>query len=980
LVAFREVSGIDTIRDMVEPGPFVGRDRQLAELLAAFERARDGRGGVALVTGDAGIGKTRLVRELEATARADGATVLWGRAPDIEGVRAYWPWIQILDALQRAAGEEPLQSALGGVDGLRAILGESRAALARVVPSLAGVLDESETSPTDPQSARFELFVAIQRLLREVGEASPLVVVIDDLQWADRSSRSLLELLAASVTDSRVLVAVTCRTSGLDAVGDTVAALSRADDFLSVELSGLEVTLLVGWLTLATGQIPSTGLVQALYDRTGGNPYFVRELLAAMAEGDSTVELLSRLPRSISAAIERRLDEFAAEDREVLRYLALLDRAVGLGLLTHLGGRDTVAAIEMAEQAVAAGLLVASESPVEYRFTHDLVREALIDTLPARQRAELHVKLAEALESANAAGEEVHAPELAEQFVAAAAIDHSMAARAVRYSELAGQAAESMWAWSEASKHYEDAIGVLSTDGDPHGQRAALLLALGHAQRGNAEYVVARNTLERAVEAYRKLEDWPGFGWAVVERQMVNPRTEHGRALVREALSHDDRRDAVLTATLLLRLSREWFDDEAEDAAAEAEQLADAHGVGEVKAEAVFRRVLATYLRRGLDAALPLLDDAHKHMTAGGPPFRRYAVPNMAARFLIEAGRLRETARWLEDVRAVVRARDDVMGIAAASLGVNEVTLSLLRGDLSTATAERYPGAPPRVLVLHNAECAELAGDLERAHALAIDAGEPPFPERAMLWHGTRARITWRARGVAEAHAEFARWRDALRGDVQPFMRPELHAFVTLDDALFALGDDALLNDALEYLETLPGSRAAFLFGAPGLDQLRGALALHFDRVDDAERWYRTGADWARREGCPIELGRNLAGLAEVADRRGQRATALRRLERAIESFEGCGAGLWLNQSRARLDELKSAPRRGRPSYPGGLSETEVAVLRLAAEGLSNADIAEARTIALATVKRHLTSILRKTNTKNRQQAARWAAEHGLLE
>ena len=581
---------------------------------------------------------------------------------------------------------------------------------------------------------------------------------------------------------------------------------------------------------------------------------------------------------------------------------------------------------------------------------------------------------------ANAAGEEIPPSELAEQFVAAAAIDRSMAERAVRYSELAGQAAESMWAWSEASRHYEDAIAVLSSHGDSRGQRAALLLSLGHAQRGNGEYVVAKDTLERAVEAFRELEDWSGFSWAVVERQMVNPRTDHGRALVREALSHDDRCDPVLTATLLLRLSREWFDDEAEAAAAEAEQIADAHGVGDVKAEVMFRQVLATYLQRGLDAALLLLDDAHEQMTDGGAPFRRYAVPNMAVRLLIEAGRLSETAPWLEGLRAVIGGQDDVMGVAAATLGVNEVTLSFLRGDLSPATVELHPGAPPRVLMLHNAVCAELAGDLERAHTLALDAGEPPFPERAMLWHGTRARITWRARGVAEARAEFARWRDALRGDVQPFMRPELHAFVTLDDALFVLGDEALLVDALEYLETLPDSRAAFLFGAPGLDQLRGALALHFDRVDDAERWYRTGVDWANHEGCPIELGRNLSGLAEVAERRGQRANALRRLERAIESFEGCGASLWRDQARSRLDELRSAPRRGRPNYPAGLSQTEVEVLQLVAADLTNAEIAEERTIALGTVKRHLTSILRKTDTKNRRQAARWASEHGLLD
>jgi DNA-binding CsgD family transcriptional regulator len=964
---------------MVESGPFVGRDRQLAELLAAFERARDGHGGAALVTGEPGIGKTRLVRELEAAARADGAAVLWGRAPDVDGVRPYWPWSQTLDALRLAADQEPLSTAVGGADGLRGLLGDSAVVVARVAPFLFGPVDLTERPTVDTEAARFDLFVAIERLMREVSRVAPLLIVFDDLQWADPSSRSLLELVSSSTADTHTLIVAVCRTSGLDAIGDTLAALSRSEGFISVELSGLDITALAGWLTLTTGQVPSAELVQAWYDRTGGNPYFVRELLAAMGEGDSTTELLSRLPRSIRAAIERRLDDFEPDDRDVLRYLALLDRAVSQELLAHLAGRELLAAVEVADRAVAAGLLDISESPVQYRFTHDLVREALTDGLPARRRAELHAALAEALESANSRVEHIGPAELAEHFVAAARTDRSMAARAVDYSELAGRAAGSVWAWSEAIGHYEDALALVGHIDDGRAREAALLLALGCAQRDGNQFIAAIATLKCAVERFRELGDWPGFSRAVLERQLVDPRTDDGRELVREALEHDDGSDPERTAHLYLRLSREWFDDEATAASAKAERLADAYGIRRVKAEAVFWRALATYVERGLDAALPIFEEAHQRIAEDGDPRRMHAVANAVVRFVLEAGRLQGADAWLDELRRVAGARQDATGLADTYVLLNEGTISFLHGDL-TAIDVPPPPAPAPLFVLQNAVRAEVAGDLERALILATAAGGPYIPERAHVVHGTRARIVWRARGAAEARTHVEQWRKALEEGGHPFLRLPAHAYATLDDAMFALCDDALLAAALEHLETLPDSRAMFLIVAPGLDQLRGALALHFDRVDDAERWYRTGADWAAQEDCPIELGRNLAGLAEVAERRGRRATALRRLERAIESFAGCGALLWRDQARSRLDELRAAARPGHPRYPAGLSQTEVDVLRLVAQDLSNAEIAEARTIALATVKRHVTSILRKTNTQNRRKASTWAVDHRLLD
>ena len=203
------------------------------------------------------------------------------------------------------------------------------------------------------------------------------------------------------------------------------------------------------------------------------------------------------------------------------------------------------------------------------------------------------------------------------------------------------------------------------------------------------------------------------------------------------------------------------------------------------------------------------------------------------------------------------------------------------------------------------------------------------------------------------------------------------YSLAEVDEALPALGDEDVVREVYERLRGWTAMRIGRISGR-GFDHIRGALALRLDLVDEAEGHYRTGLEWAERERCPVEQGRNLQGLAEVAERHGRRSEARRRLEGAVELFRAHGAKLWLGEAQERLVELDASPSRRRAEYPDGLSEREVVVLTQIASGKTSPEIAEELMISPRTVDRHVANILNKTGLSNRAEAAAYAERQGL--
>src|SRR3954447_5943715 len=415
---------------------FVGRAGELAELRAALGEGGDGHPSLAFVAGESGLGKTRLVGELERSARADGVRVIGGECVELgEGELPYAPIVAALRPLARA-----------GDPALEALSPAARESLAQLLPGLAG----REARPTeDAATAQARLFEAPLELLDQLGADNGLLLTIEDLHWADRSTRAFLVYLASSLCREQVLVVATYRPDELHRrhpLRPLLAELERDARARRVELHPLTRAELAEQLTDILGEAPQQDLLDRLFARSEGNPLFAEELLAAGMDGRGA------LPPTLRDALMLRIERLSAEAQELLRLLAA-GRRLDHEILATASGIDPRVPIR---QAVAAQLVVADEEG-RYAFRHALLREVVADDLLPGERAQLHLALARALER-RAEG----LPKHGGAHLAAGIAHHYLASgdqpAALAASVRAAEAAEGVHAVGEASALYSRAL------------------------------------------------------------------------------------------------------------------------------------------------------------------------------------------------------------------------------------------------------------------------------------------------------------------------------------------------------------------------------------------------------------------------------------------------------------------------------------------------------------------------------------------
>jgi len=302
---------------------FVGRDQEESRLRAAFDDARDWRGGLVMITGEPGIGKTRLARELEHYAVGHGARVLWGRAHETGGAPAYWPWVQALRSLIEGADRAEVRGWVG--DGAREV--------SRILPVLATSLPAlAAPEPTsDPESGQFRLFDATATFLSNAASTTPLVVVLDDLQWADKSTLLLLEHVAVELARAQVLLIGTYRDVELGRqhpLEQALAGIGRAERFQTIDLHGLSEADVAVYIRATSGVEPSAPALDSIYRETEGNAFFLQEVVALMAREGGLESGEVRIPASVRAAVGRLLSALSEPCNELLRTAAVVGREV----------------------------------------------------------------------------------------------------------------------------------------------------------------------------------------------------------------------------------------------------------------------------------------------------------------------------------------------------------------------------------------------------------------------------------------------------------------------------------------------------------------------------------------------------------------------------------------------------------------------------------------------------------------------------
>jgi eukaryotic-like serine/threonine-protein kinase len=541
---------------------FVGRHDELVELRAGLEDAVTGRGRFFLVVGEAGIGKTRLVEELAREAAERGHLVLWGRCWEGEGAAPYWPWIQVIRASLRSAHGEGLPLVAGGA---------GAPYLAQLVPELGGLKSAAPSVPPQSEHARFYLFDAVATFLRSRPDQTPLVLVFDDLQWADTPSLLLLQFLVHELRDTAMLVVATYREMEARQsphVADILGALARDGRHLPLRGFGEEEVAL--FIEGKTGRSASAALVRAVHRETEGNPFFVDEIVhllvseGALEHRDTSIPPRLPVPQGVREAIRRRLAPLPAPCRDALTLASVVGREFGLGALQRACGLGADALLEVLRPALGREILVRDPRTAgRYRFAHALIRETIYEDLGAAERARLHWRIGEALEALHQTDPTPHLATLAHHFLEA--VPAGGAEKALTYGTRAARHAEASLAYEDAAVLLERALEVLAEAHPADArERCELLLARGGAQWKAGDGPGARETFRQAADIARRIGDAPllarsALGFAGEGSRLLwvrsgvvdQPRIE----LLEEALGGLGDGDPGLRARLLARLA-----------------------------------------------------------------------------------------------------------------------------------------------------------------------------------------------------------------------------------------------------------------------------------------------------------------------------------------------------------------------------------------------------------------------------------------
>lgn len=527
--------------------PFIGRDRELSELLGAVRAASHGRGSLWFVSGEPGIGKSRLVEELAARAARNDAMVVWGRCWEAGGAPAYWPWIQVLRALLRDETSESL----------RAALGHRTRYLAQLLPELMPRLGElKEPPPLDAERERFELLDAIGLSLCSRLRPDGLLVILEDLHAADASTLSVFEAVGPQLKNSHVCLVGTCREAD--------ARLSHSRDELNaaiahgrgLPLSRLDQAQVQHFLSVYAGEQPADKACEAVFRATEGNPLFLNEvtkLLGNRRAWEKIAEAGVAIPGTIRHALRRRLDTLSAAAHDALQVASVLGRDFSGTMLSALWERsmaDTAVALNEALEAA----VILETAPSEYRFGHVLQREVLHQAITDARRTELHLKATELLRQRRP--DALVWSEIANHYLEAGAAGREGAVSAcVR----AAEAAKAQLAFSDARLWYARALTALGQDPTADlRRRGTLLLSLADAELHSGAIDTGKRTCQRAAELARTLGDAVLFGRAaltygsVLVFAAVDPDLVR---LLREALAQLNEGEFSLRAVLTARLA-----------------------------------------------------------------------------------------------------------------------------------------------------------------------------------------------------------------------------------------------------------------------------------------------------------------------------------------------------------------------------------------------------------------------------------------
>ncbi len=873
--------------------PFSGRKAQLESLLQEWKETTVDERRVVLVSGEPGIGKTRLAAEVARQVHDLGGIVLFGRCDEDIGM-AFQPFVGAL--------EQVVSSRLSAES-----LGRHAGELVRLVPGLAQALPGLEPPlQSDPETERYRLFDAVAAWLGALSSPAGVLLVLDDLHWAEKPTLLLLRHLVRSPEPMRLFVIGTYRDTDLDRthpLAEVLADLRREPGVDRLALSGLDVSGITELLANASGERMDDRageLAQILWSETEGNPFFVQEILLSLVEsgrliqreGVWTTDLeVSELgiPEGVRETVGRRLSRLSESANVVLGLASVIGAVVDVDVLFAISDLEEDAVLDALDAATAAALLRETSSGA-YEFTHALVRSTLYDELSAARRARRHRQVAEALERRGM----VDAAVLAYHFRRAGITD----ARAVDYAAAAGEQALERLAFDQAVAFFTHALEAAEDVEADSDRRCALLIRLGSAQRlaGVAAY---RETLLSAAGLARDIGDAEKLAQAALANNrgfwsIAGVLDEDRIQVLEDALSAVGPADTIIRARLLALLAVElsWSDpqlsrlDMADEAVAMARRLGDDTCILEVWRSTLF----STWVADRVPALAAELPDMLELAERIGDAQQIVLVCSGGFVHSLEVGDLDLADRLLER-----------LGRIAAE--VNNPMFRWLEASYRCG----------RVMVSGSGD------EIERAALTALEIGQDAGQPDAFVWFAPQV---WFARG---AQGRLAEVLDLVRQQMTD--NPGLPAWIAgLAVTLVRIGEH---DEAAELVAAMMADSSnvfpydpLWLFGHTSLGE---AVACVGTPEQAAEEYARLApyADRIPYVGVCTTMSVNRV-LATLAARAGQPERADEHFARAKEEHERLGAPEWV--ARTELEW-------GRFLLDAGESDRARTLLARSAEG-----------------------------------------------
>ncbi len=1029
LPAWSPADIIVRVRQRLSSQAFVGRETERAQLSRALAAAADGRPAAILIGGEAGVGKTRLIETLIGTAEQEGWRVLVGHCFELG--ESGLPFAPIVEAL-RELGRDL------GLEELLAILGPGRDEIGRLVPDLVATADPFG-APSEPrEGTQARLFEHVLGALGRLAERGPLLLVVEDLHWADRSTRDLWRYLARNLRRERLVLLGTFRTDELHRRHPLLrflAALERVDRVSRIDLERFDLAEVTAQLAGILGRPPPGALARRIYDRSDGNAFFVEELVAADSAGGADApgspHALGSLPLSLEAVLTERVMRLSEATQRVLRVAAAVGREVDHGLLGYVSDEAEATLLEALHEAVAQHVLVASapDAGSSYRFRHALVQEAVYAELLPAERTTLHGRIAETLLADPTLGSGTRAG-LAAELAHHALLGHDLRL-GFHWSVEAGRAATDVSAFAEAHRHFERAIELWPRIQDPQAgaemdhpellaRAAETAAASGELARAAALVRAALDALDPAGETDRRVQFHDRLFWFLFESGDLEAAGRSLEDAPSEPVAAPALRARILDDLANLRTFQARY-AEAETWAIEALALAREAGSPREEGRALRALGVAQASLGDLEGAIAHLEEAHLALAAADDDLQTMAVQSLALALywagyhtrsievlsleLERVGRegterrhapgivsslwdsLTDLGRWHEADELLGRvAWPDEETRATAWLRECIAELAVLRGDIGrarheVALAEQTigPGSSTldRVFVLRSLAAIARAEERFDDVRLAVDeaiAQSHDAERDAPLW--------WLFALAARSEADRAVIARAKR-------RGEEMA----DAGVYARRMSQIL-DRIDAAARAAGRPVATL--AAYAAHARAELARLEDRPDPVA-WLTTADLWAELA-QPLDAGYARFRAAEAMLEAGNdRRAAAKLLAGAHQTAMRLGAAPLLGDTealarRARIalevheavpggpgKEAPSAAPPDRSRDPYGLTRREREVLAMLAEGRTNREIGDALFITEKTASVHVSNILGKLGVPGRGAAAAVAVRIGLV-